>query len=148
MISNIFFSFFNTCKKITKLKNRASRREYIYYTIVLIAFNILLYPIHSIFLQQIPLVILYFFLLVQTIFVLITLSLNIRRLHDINISILWYIFYIIVTSLIYFYFVGKDDGISLRAKMFAYSSFIFMKLFFIFFKGTEGLNKYGPPPEY
>lgn len=148
MTNNIFTSFCNTCKKIIDLKSRANRKEYIYYIIVQVIFNISLYPIHTLYLAKIPLFILYLFLLVQIIFVLITFSLNIRRLHDINISGLWYIFYIIVTSLIYFYFVGKDNGFSLRTKIIGYSSFVFIKLFLIFFKGTPGPNKYGDPPEY
>jgi uncharacterized membrane protein YhaH (DUF805 family) len=148
MITNIFISFWDTCKKIIDFKSRANRTEYIYYIIVQVIYNISLYPIHTLYLKKTPLFVLYFFVLIQIIFVLITFSLNIRRLHDINISGLWYILYIIVTSLIYFYFVGKDDGFSLRTKIIGYSSFVFMKLFLIFFKGTPGANKYGDPPEY
>lgn len=148
MITNIFTSFCNTCRKAIYFKNRANRREYIYYIIVLMAFNISLYPIHTSYITEIPIFIIYFFLFVQATFVIISLSLNIRRLHDINISGWWYLFYIIITSLVYFYFVGKDDGFSLRTKIFAYSTFVLMKLFLIFFKGTPGPNKYGSPPEY
>ena len=45
MVSDIFTSFGDTCKKVIKFKSRANRKEYIYYTIVLILFNIFLYPI-------------------------------------------------------------------------------------------------------
>lgn len=148
MITNIFTSFLGTCRKIIDFKSRSSRTEYIYYMMVLILFNISLYPIHTSYITEIPIFILYFSLFVQATFIIISISLNIRRLHDINISGWWYLFYIIITSLVYFYFVGKDDGFSLRAKIFAYSTFVLMKLFLIFFKGTPGPNKYGPPPEY
>jgi len=148
MIKNIFISFWNTCTKIINFKSRANRKEYTYYLIVQIIFNICLYPIHTLYVLKIHLFILYFFLLVQMIFVLITLSLIIRRLHDIDVSGWWYLFYISISTMIYLYFVGKDDGFSLRTTIIGYSTFIFMEVFLIFFKGTEGPNKYGDPPEY
>jgi|TARA_B110000503_G_C7045563_1_gene370089 uncharacterized membrane protein YhaH (DUF805 family) len=148
VIYNIFTSFISTCKNIIDFKNRADRKQYIYYVIVQIIFNISLYPIHTLYLSKTPYFILYFILLVQAIFALVLLSLNIRRLHDINISGWWYMFYIIMTSLIYFYFVGKDDGFSIRTKIIAYGTFVFMKLFLIFTKGTQGTNRYGKPPQH
>ena len=147
-IHDIFISFFYTCKNIMDIKGRANRRQYVYYLIVQIIFNISLYPIHTLYLSKTPYFILYFILVVQAIFALVSLSLNIRRLHDINISGWWYLFYIIITSLIYFYFVGKDDGFSIRTKVIAYGTFVFMELFLTFTKGTEGENRYGEPPQH
>ena len=67
-------------------------------------------------------------------------------MHDFNVSGWWLILYIIITSLIFFYFVGKDNSFSLTSKIIGYGSLITLKLFLIFKKGSLTTNKYGEPP--
>lgn len=146
MISkNIFYMLKKTYKNPCSIKGRSSRKEY---TVFLLSYFIVFYCLYFLTLQEIHVVITILTFLFLLITAVVSFCLNIRRLHDINISGWWHLFYIIITSLIYFYFVGKDDGFSIRTKVIEYGSFALMEMFLIFTKGTQGANRYGEPPQH
>ena len=119
MIKNISSIFFNGVKKSFTLKGRASRKEYIVFTI----FEFLIFT---------PLLIMekkygrtdlltIFAIISVLIYLFIYTSVNVRRLHDCGLSGWWYLLNFIL------------------------SPFIFLILCLI--KGDKNKNKYGALPE-
>lgn len=146
MINNIFFSFWNTCKKTIDFKSRSSRREYFYYYIMLVFIGLLWLPLQ--YLNSISAFITLGLLFFKLFIWLSGISLNIRRLHDANFSGKWYILYLVLFFVAYFFIILVNKEIVYAIITLSYATIILQVIAFIFFKGTPGPNKYGPPPEY
>ena len=72
-------------------------------------------------------------------------TLTIRRLHDLNLSGWYYLFYIILSISPAFFYDEENLAMLLIALVFSLASLI-LPLFVIFKRGTVGENKYGKDP--
>lgn len=127
MKSSTFNLILKTIKSTFSLSGRASRREFIvfhllyFFDVLLLLYTDKYYNSSSNSILIVILTIFYFISFILLIFPLF--SLIIRRLHDLNSSGWWLLITLIpLGGLLY--------------------------LALPFKKGTQGLNKYGPPPEY
>lgn len=145
MINNFFFSFWNTCKKTIDFKSRSSRREYFNYYIMLVFIGLLWLPLQ--YLNSISSFITLGLLFFKLFIWLSGISLNIRRLHDANFSGKWYILYLVLFFVAYLFIILVNKEILYVIITLSYATIILQVISFIFFKGTEGPNKYGDPPE-
>lgn len=139
-------SFLYTCKKILDFKNRSSRMEYFYYyfTLFFISLIWMLLTFHN----PPPFIINIALIFLKLVVWLSGISLNVRRLHDFNISGWWYLVYFITFFITYFYFFSLYKKNTNELAFFSYTIIIIQVMIFAFKKGTPGPNKYGNVPEY
>lgn len=120
MVSNIITSVVFTFKNSFKIKERSSRREFaIFYFLFFIYTNLLIFL--DIYYERG-----WFLLLLGNLlflFIPALFSLIMRRLHDLNTSAWWLLIVFVPFGVLLFFVLP-------------------------FKKGTDGPNKYGPPPEY
>ena len=93
----------------------------------------------------------YFYRIINLMFLIPTISLTFRRLHDFNISGWSYILFNCFLFIIIFYLMVKDGSIQRATPMssittiFCYSTLILQYLILLFKKGALGPNRYGEP---
>ena len=145
-IKNTLNSFWCTCKKIIDFKGRTNRKEYLIYSLIIIFLSTFWIYLKKVNLLYLPFELIIILVMCRLLLFIISMSVSVRRMHDFNVSGWWLMFYIIITSLTFFYFVGRDNSFSLTSKIIGYGSLITLKLFLIFKKGTPTTNKYGEPP--
>lgn len=142
MKKNIWYVLKKTYKNPYKIKGRSSRKEYITF---LLSFFIIFYFLYFLTFQKIHFIIsvLTFLFLAAT--AIISFCLTVRRLHDINFSGCW-VFITIPLFIVTFIMEYKISNPIYFDFVVGYSTI--QGILLCFFKGTEGPNKYGDPPEY
>ena len=142
MKNNIFSVLGNTCKKPCKIKGRSNRKEYIVFNL---CFLFVFYCLYFLIFQINNLIIVISTFIFLAISAIISFCLTIRRLHDINFSSYWITISIPLSILAFIIESKTSEEIYFELVMYYLTV---LHLFLIFFKGTPGPNKYGPPPEY
>jgi len=123
MIKNIIVIFINTIKKMFQFQGRSNTKEYLVYTLfeTIIFFSLYVYlKNNKLNFTYLNIIILLFSIVLIFIHVFCSMSLTIRRLHDLNLKGWWYLL------------------------NFIFSPVVFIMLCFI--KGNKEKNKYGEPP--
>ena len=146
----MFYILFNSLtKKYFQFSGRTNRREYIVFTIFFFfLFEFLtLFPSkdysninkNSIIFSEIELCvyILLFFILFS---IIPSISITVRRLHDLNYSG-WWVWLICLLNILIFIFFERYTF------LFGYIGYIIDAPLFIF-RGNNGANRYGEPPSY
>ena len=141
---NLFIRCFS--KKYFQFKGRASRKEYLSF---LIFDNFLLFLMG--FLVNISssnIVIVTLAVVYKLISIFPSISVTVRRVHDLNLSAWWCTILIVLFSMLIPFIKISTNIIALCALIILGISIFILSLFVIFKKGTDGVNDYGQPPEY
>ena len=80
-----------------------------------------------------------------------SISVTVRRVHDLNLSAWWCLILtiiIVLFSMLIPFIKISTNIIALCALIILGISIVISALFVIFKKGTDGVNDYGEPPEY
>lgn len=144
---NLFIRCFS--KKYFQFKGRASRKEYLSF---LIFDNLLLFLMGFLInTSSSNMVIVTIAGVYKLISIFPSISVTVRRVHDINLSAWWCliltILIVLFSTLIPFIKISTNT-IALCALIVLGVSIVISALFVIFKKGTDGVNYYGEPPEY
>lgn len=141
---NLFIRCFS--KKYFQFKGRASRKEYLSFLI----FNSLLLFLMGVLINISSSNI--FIITLAGVYKLISIfpsiSVTVRRVHDLNLSAWWCIILIVLFSMLIPFIKISANIIALCALIILGISIVILSLFVIFKKGTDGVNDYGQPPEY
>lgn len=132
-------------------KGRINRFRYIWYSIgtgLIIAipsFVFLgIYGFRAIALGDVPFFVILINYALEILSLLYAFSFMIRRLHDLNRSVLF------LTPIVLIYIIGwfisLDDILNSSLFPFLILANLFLFIYLYFFKGTEGSNPYGPDP--
>ena len=71
----------------------------------------------------------------------------VRRLHDFEMSG-YYVIWCFITMVILTYYFRENDFVLKNLTLIIWSVTLLLDAPFLIIKGTNGPNKYGPPPEY
>lgn len=142
MENNILHVLKNTYRRPLNIKGRSNRKEH---NIFLLSFFSIFYFLYFLVLQKIHFIIPVITFLFLTVSAIIGFCLTIRRLHDINFSSYWIL--ITIPLLIIGFIVEIKTSNSIFFE-FIIVYLTIQSLLLCLLKGTEGINKYGPPPEY
>ena len=141
---NLFIRCFS--KKYFQFKGRASRKEYLSFLI----FNSLLLFLMGVLINISSSNI--FIITLAGVYKLISIfpsiSVTVRRVHDLNLSAWWCTILIVLFSMLIPFIKISANIIALYALIILGISIFILSLFVIFKKGTDGVNDYGQPPEY
>jgi uncharacterized membrane protein YhaH (DUF805 family) len=141
---NLFIRCFS--KKYFQFKGRASRKEYLFFLI----FNSLLLFLMGVLINISSSNI--FIITLAGVYKLISIfpsiSVTVRRVHDLNLSAWWCTILIVLFSMLIPFIKISTNIIALCALIILGISIFILSLFVIFKKGTDGVNDYGQPPEY
>lgn len=141
---NLFIRCFS--KKYFQFKGRASRKEYLSFLI----FNSLLLFLMGVLINISSSNI--FIITLAGVYKLISIfpsiSVTVRRVHDLNLSAWWCAILIVLFSMLIPFIKISTNIIALCALIILGISIFILSLFIIFKKGTDGVNDYGQPPEY
>ena len=141
---NLFIRCFS--KKYFQFKGRASRKEYLSFLI----FNSLLLFLMGVLINISSSNI--FIITLAGVYKLISIfpsiSVTVRRVHDLNLSAWWCTILIVLFSMLIPFIKISANIIALCALIILGISIVILSLFVIFKKGTDGVNDYGQPPEY
>jgi uncharacterized membrane protein YhaH (DUF805 family) len=141
---NLFIRCFS--KKYFQFKGRASRKEYLSFLI----FNSLLLFLMGVLINISSSNI--FIITLAGVYKLISIfpsiSVTVRRVHDLNLSAWWCTILIVLFSMLIPFIKISTNIIALCALIILGISIFILSLFVIFKKGTDGVNDYGQPPEY
>jgi uncharacterized membrane protein YhaH (DUF805 family) len=134
------FNLFIQCytKKFLQFKCRSSRKEYISFILFYSLIGGFLNVIITLSGIDIVEIVSYLFLFIQIISFLPIINLTTRRLHDIGYS--GFLQLILIPIVIFIKSSWYNNIAIILGLAFC--------ILIIFFKGTDGPNKYGPPPEY
>ena len=140
MFINIWSNILLYFKNFFKTKGRDGRKKFFIFTIIYYILNMIVDIIidkSNFFLE---------YLLIMILFISY-LNFTIRRLHDLNINGWIFIIVNILLFLIYFNIYETSFFQQYNSILFLIVT-ISLIIPLVIFKGTEGTNKYGPPPEY
>ena len=141
---NLFIRCFS--KKYFQFKGRASRKEYLSFLI----FNSLLLFLMGVLINISSSNI--FIITLAGVYKLISIfpsiSVTVRRVHDLNLSAWWCTILIVLFSMLIPFIKISTNIIALCALIILGISIFILSLFVIFKKGTDGVNDYGQPLEY
>lgn len=139
------YYFLSPYKNIFNTKKRSNRTEFIIFNICFfLVFYCLLGTSAFFFNQSLHVTALLNFIFLFCSIIPYT-TLVVRRLHDINFNSYWLLISIPLSI------IGIIIEIKTNHEMFfkmVMGYLMLLHFFLMFFKGTPGPNKYGPPPEY
>ena len=144
-------SLFIRCfsKKYFQFKGRASRKEYLSF---LIFDNLLLFLMGFLInISSSNIVIATLAAVYKLISIFPSISVTIRRIHDLNLSAWWCLILtilIVLFSILIPFIKISTNTIALCVLITLGISILISVLFVVLKKGTDGVNDYGEPPEY
>lgn len=146
-IYNLIINCFT--KKYFQFKGRASRKEYLSF---LIFDNLLLFLMGFLInISSSNIVIATLAAVYKLISIFPSISVTIRRIHDLNLSAWWCLILtilIVLFSILIPFIKISTNTIALCVLIILGISILISVLFVVLKKGTDGVNDYGKPPEY